>query len=127
MKFGRHWLTLLLWCFFLVFIPNFNNPFPVYLDKGNGNEKLYFQLLGTGMGMKTSFPIFGDGNGRRVWSRAGIPAHPCLNVIKVAKNNDGAGNLSQCSYCSFLAKIGIFSIYTYIQSYSTPWDLLRKI
>ena len=68
-----------------------------------------------------------SGLGNLTRSRAGIPAHPCLNIIKVAKNNDVAGNLSQCSYCSFLAKIGIFSIYTYIQSYSTPWDLLRKI
>ena len=30
---------------------------------GNGNDKLHSQLLGTGTGMKISFPIFGNGNG----------------------------------------------------------------
>ena len=34
---------------------------------GNGNEKLHSQLLGTGTGMKKSFPIFGNGNGRPVF------------------------------------------------------------
>ena len=37
------------------------SPFPNF-GNGNGNEKLYSQLLGTGTGLKNQFPNFGNGN-----------------------------------------------------------------
>ena len=58
-----------------VLIPDFNNPFPVtgtencipkFWEREQG-KKLHSQLLGTGMGMKKSFPIFGNGNRRLVF------------------------------------------------------------